>query len=155
MERLASMQESIAGLNMAFEDDDPAAVMDRMRSKIPVVSEAELRAREADAATRAREREAAVDDMLAQYRAQLRGDAPAPQPPAAPQPPPVAPSEAPLPPAAPVSEPPPAPVPAPTLAPSIETSAHQEEDEIRYGQPRTLGRSRSVDDEDASGPGGA
>ncbi len=161
MDRLASMAESIAGLSTPFSEDDPAHVMDRMRSKIPVVSEAELRALEADAEMKAREKQAAVDDLLSQYRSQLRED-PAPAAPQTSPSPPPAPSEN-----APIVTAPPAVAPSPsisddpvladldsphTLGPSA-ASPTDETDPIQAESPRTLGRSRVYDeDEDATAP---
>lgn len=159
MDRLASMAESIAGLSTPFSEDDPAHVMDRMRAKIPVVSEAELRALEADAEMKAREKQAAVDDMLSQYRSQLRED---PLPPTTPTSPPVAPSES-----VPAAAAPPVVAPSPsisddpvladldsphTLGPSSAGPA-DETDPIQAESPRTLGRSRVYDeDDDATAP---
>lgn len=157
MDRLASMAESIAGLSTPFSEDDPSHVMDRMRAKIPVVTEAELRAREADAELRAREKQAAVDDLLSQYRSQVRGESTPPSPSVSPvEPPPVAPS--------PVAQaaPPPVVSPAPkidddpvladldsphTLGPSTVGSS-DEIDPIQSEAPRTLGRSRAYDDDE-------
>jgi predicted enzyme related to lactoylglutathione lyase len=64
--RLAAMREAIAGLGMGFTADDPASVLDEMRSKIGAPDDSRLA--EADAELRAREREAAIDDALARYR---------------------------------------------------------------------------------------
>jgi predicted enzyme related to lactoylglutathione lyase len=71
MERLAAMQEAIAGLAVPFTPDDPATVISEMQSKIGPVDAHDAKVAEADALLRAREREAAVDDMLARYRAQV------------------------------------------------------------------------------------
>lgn len=149
MDRLASMAESIAGLDMAFTEDDPAHVMDRMRSKIPFVSEAEMRAREADAEMRAREKQTAVDDMLSQYRAQVTGS-PAAPPPASPETQIPAPAVLPIPETAQPDEPDPVleDLSTPhTLGPSAGVST-DEPDPIQADAPRTLGRSRAYDGDD-------
>lgn len=70
VERLASMQEAIAGLGVPFTADDPATVLGEMKEKIGAVTAREAAIAEADELMRAREREAAVDDMLARYRAE-------------------------------------------------------------------------------------
>ena len=163
MDRLASMAESIAGLSTPFSEDDPSHVMDRMRAKIPVVTEAELRAREADAEMQARAKQAAVDDLLSQYRSQVRGEPSPPGTSVSPvEPPPVtiSPAVQPATTSAVI-------VPAPqidddpvladldsphTLGPSTGT-ATDETDPIQAETPRTLGRSRAYDeDEDATTP---
>lgn len=160
MDRLASMAESIAGLSTPFSEDDPSHVMDRMRAKIPVVTEAELRAREADDEMRAREKQAAVDDLLSQYRSQVRGEAAPPVPPAHAETPVTPPA---VPPVAtpPVVAPPPridddpvlADLDSPhTLGPSTGPPT-DDADPIQAETPRTLGRSRAYDeDEDATTP---
>jgi len=85
-ERIAKMQETIAGLHQAFAPDDPAAVLDEMRAKIPA-SAIDQAAAEADAIMRAKEREAAAVDLLAQYKRQVTGGVEAPPPePSAPAP---------------------------------------------------------------------
>lgn len=162
MDRLASMAESIAGLSTPFSEDDPSHVMNRMRAKIPVVTEAELRAREADAEMRAREKQAAVDDLLSQYRSQVRGEAVVP-----PVPPAPAPASVPPPAAVPPVTPSPVVAPSPridddpvladldsphTLGPSTGTPT-DDADPIQVETPRTLGRSRAYDeDEDTTTP---
>lgn len=141
MDRLASMAESIAGLGMAFSEDDPAHVMDRMRSKIPAASEAELHAREADAQMLEHQKRAAVDDLLAQYRAQLDGDS-EPQPVSRTSPPPPAAA------ARPDQDPVIADLAAPhTLGPAPNPAA-DDSDPMQADSPRTLGRSKAYDDED-------
>lgn len=71
--RLASMQEAIAGLSMPFGEADPASTLDEMRAKLGgrVVEDP---AETADAALRAHEREANVDEALKRYRDALRGE---------------------------------------------------------------------------------
>lgn len=148
------MAESIAGLDMPFSEDDPAHVMDRMRSKIPVVSEAEIRAREADAEMRAREKQAAVDDLLSQYRAQLRPDQASPSPPEsnATNAPTAPATGAPASPTIASSDPEIAELDAPhTLGPSSKT-AIDESDPIGTEAPRTLGRSSAYDDDEPTSP---
>lgn len=85
-ERLASMQEAIAGLHVAFDPNDPAGVMDEMRSKIGPVANIDTERQIADEAMRAEQRAAEADEMLKRYRAALTPD---------PEPPPVTPAAAP------------------------------------------------------------
>lgn len=84
-ERLAAMQETIAGLHVPFSSDDPASAIADMSAKLGPASTIDSKVAEADAQMRAREREAAVQDMLERYRKETLGEtveAPSPGSPA-------------------------------------------------------------------------
>lgn len=71
--RLASMQEAIAGLHRAFTPDDPANVLDEMRSKIGASSTSHHEEDPAIARIEAEQRAKAADDLLAQYKSHVLG----------------------------------------------------------------------------------
>jgi hypothetical protein len=81
MERLAQMQEAIAGLHVGFTPDDPGGILDEMRAKVgPGFSTHE--AEERDALLRVEQREAEAESLLERYKREAHGVAP--EPPAAP-----------------------------------------------------------------------
>jgi predicted enzyme related to lactoylglutathione lyase len=118
VERLAQMQETIAGLHVPFSTDDPASALADMRAKLGTASPVDRSVAEADEAMRAREREAAVDDLLRRYQAELRG-----------------------------SDEPAAPAPAPPTSAPPEPTARPEAEPPAPERPRTLARSDKADDE--------
>ncbi len=85
-ERLASMQEAIAGLHVPFATDDPASAIADMKAKLGPTSTIDSKVAEADAQMRAREREAAVDDMFERYRKETLGETVEPPAPGSPEP---------------------------------------------------------------------
>ena len=82
VERLAAMQEAIAGLDVPFSTSDPAAVLSDMKQKLGSVPSIDDEAMRADAELRARERQAAAEELLARYRAQIATPEPGPPEPA-------------------------------------------------------------------------
>jgi hypothetical protein len=85
VERLASMQEAIAGLDVPFSTSDPASVLSDMKQKLGASLARRVEVDDADARLRAHEREVAAEELLARYRAQLAepAESRAPEPTAA------------------------------------------------------------------------
>jgi hypothetical protein len=79
MERLAQMQETIAGLDVAFGPTDPASVLDDMRSKVGP-GFATTAADEHDAALRQQQRLAEADSLLERYKRDVHGSGEPPAP---------------------------------------------------------------------------
>jgi predicted enzyme related to lactoylglutathione lyase len=86
VERLAAMQEAIAGLDVPFSTSDPAAVLSDMKQKLGSVPSIDSEALRADEELRARERQAAAEELLARYRAQIAPPEPEPPKPEPPEP---------------------------------------------------------------------
>jgi predicted enzyme related to lactoylglutathione lyase len=70
LERLAAMQEAIAGLHVGFTPGDPAAVVDEMRDRL-AGDPTQARLAEHDALLRAQQRAADAESLLARYKREI------------------------------------------------------------------------------------
>jgi len=84
---LTTMRESIAGVQSAFDPNDPGAAIDEMRGRLArkgVVTGSDPVA-EADRELAVQQKRSEVDDMLARYKTDLSAEPPAVQTPPVPQ----------------------------------------------------------------------
>jgi hypothetical protein len=82
-ERLASMKETIAGLDVGFSATDPASIMNDMKARLGSLLDGKtLERAEAERRREAEERAARADDLLQRYKQELAG---APAPPSTPE----------------------------------------------------------------------
>ena len=68
--QLTSIQETTAGVHSGFDVNDPASVIDEMRSRMgrSAASEQELKVQEADSHIEAQRKQSKIDELLASYK---------------------------------------------------------------------------------------